>query len=242
MIKIKNLTFVKGQKTIINNLNLEINKNFISVIVGSNGSGKSTLAYILMGLRGYENYQGEIIYRGKSLEGLPVSKRASLGITLAWQEPAKFEGLTVKKYLESSGKKISQKDIEIALKKTGLEPENYLERFVDSSLSGGERKKIELASVYLMKPKLVILDEIDSGIDINSFKKIKQIIKDIKNQGASVILITHNLSVLNWGEKVFLLCRGNLLKVDSPYNIKSYFKKECVKCQFKDKFDIQLKK
>ncbi|MBN2198123.1 ATP-binding cassette domain-containing protein [Candidatus Wolfebacteria bacterium] len=242
MIKIKNLTFTKDGKKIINNLNLEIKKNNVSVIVGSNGSGKSTLAYLLMGLQGYEDYQGDIIYRGKSLKKMSVFKRASLGITLAWQEPVRFEGLTVKKYLENSGNKVNQKEIEIALEKVGLKPENYLERFVDSSLSGGERKKIELASIYLMKPKLVILDEPDSGIDIDSLKYINKIIKEFKSNGSSVILITHNLSALRQGDVFFLMCKGNLLKINSLKEIKSYFRKKCVNCQLKSNFDIQLKK
>ncbi len=214
----------------------------ISAIVGSNGAGKSTFAKVLMGLTGYEKYQGEIIFQNKSLKGLSVFKRAKLGITLSWQEPVTFEGISVSQYLDLSANNKKKSDKKQALLKLGLQPESYLNRNVDSTLSGGERKRIELASIVMMDPKVVILDEPDSGIDIDSLSYIDNIIKDFKKQGAIVILITHNLKTIEKADIAYLLCQGKLIQVASPAKIEKYFNNKCQVCQNQNNFDLNITK
>lgn len=193
-----------------------------------------------MGLTGYKNYLGEITFQKTSLKNLSVFKRAKLGITLSWQEPVTFEGITVQKYLELSGKNKNLSDSKKALLKLGLQPESYLNRMVDSTLSGGERKRIELASILMMNPKVVILDEPDSGIDIDSLSYIDNIIKDFKKQGSIVILITHNLKTIEKADIAYLLCKGKLIQVASPNKIKKYFNNKCQVCQNQNNFDLNI--
>lgn len=145
-----------------------------------------------MGISGYKPTSGKIMFNSTDITNLSISERAKLGITPAWQSPAYFEGITVKEYLE-----LTQSLIEPAqcLRLVGLNPNLYLQRIVNSSLSGGERKRIELASVISTRPKLAILDEPDSGIDMVSIKGMKSIIRNFKKLGASVILITHRAEI-----------------------------------------------
>jgi Fe-S cluster assembly ATP-binding protein len=195
-----------------------------------------------MGLTGYKKYQGEITFQKKSLKGMSVFQRAKLGITLSWQEPVTFEGITVSQYLKLSSKNKKSSNQKQALLKLGLQPDSYLKRIVDSTLSGGERKRIELASIVLMKPKVVILDEPDSGIDIDSLSYIDNIIKDFKKQGSIVILITHNLKTIEKADIAYLLCKGKLIQVASPNKIKEYFNNKCQLCQNQNNFDLNINK
>ena len=113
-----------------------------------------------MGLPGYTEFQGDILYRGESLKGLAVDERARKGLTLAWQEPARFEGLSVHKFVTAGAKTTNGRDLAAAaLRQVGLEPARYLNRAVDKTLSGGERKRIELASILAIEPALVLMDE-----------------------------------------------------------------------------------
>ena len=152
----------------------------IHALLGANGSGKTTLAYVFMGCEGYVPGAGAVLFNGSDLLPLKMYERARLGLTLAWQEPARFEGVTVREYL-TLGK--PDFDPAPALKQVGLDPDRYLDRRVDKSLSGGERHRIELASVLSMKPKLAILDEPAAGIDMLSITHIIGIIRALKAGG-----------------------------------------------------------
>ena len=167
-------------KKILRGVNLEVGDREIHSIIGANGAGKSTLAYTLMGLQGYEHEEGSLTFDGEDITKLSITERARKGITLAWQEPARFEGLKVRDYLAIGAKGnggITEEKLKEALKKVDLKPEKYLDREVGEALSGGERKRIELASIITMKPKLAILDEPDSGIDVVSLKEIVALIQ-----------------------------------------------------------------
>ncbi len=233
ILKIENLHLKKGDKYIIKDFNIEIERNLISVILGVNGAGKSSLAYVIMGLSGYKPDKGRIIFKGKDITNWSVTDRAKAGMTLAWQNPANFEGLTVREYLEIGMKNKSLFAVKEALEKVALDPILYMNRIVDKSLSGGERKRIELAAVYAMHPELVILDEPDSGIDILSLENIKKLIVDFKNNGSTVLLITHRDEVAEIGDKAFLMCSGKIINEGSPAEISDFFKDECNGCNHK---------
>ena len=233
ILRVENLWLNKGNKNIIKNFNISVERNLISVVLGVNGAGKSSLAYVLMGLSGYKPDKGKIYFKNKDITGYTVTERAKMGITLGWQTPASFEGLTVKDYLMVGMKNKSVFAVKDALSKVALDPVLYMNRVVDKSLSGGERKRIELAAVYAMHPDLVILDEPDSGIDILSLENIKKLIKDFKVNGSTVLLITHRDEIADIADRAFLMCSGSIIKDGTPGEISDFFKNECDRCDHK---------
>ncbi len=231
ILRIDNLSLKMNESTILRNLSFDLWKGYIHAIVGPNGSGKSTLASTIMGLSGYRGHDGDIFFDDESIKNKSVDERARLGITLAWQEPARFEGLSVKDFLMASAKDKRPEALNSTLQLVGLDPLNYLNRSVDKTLSGGERKKIELASLLLMDPKLAMLDEPDSGIDIESINKIFDAIRLLKKQGTTIIMITHSLAVLEQAEHAFLLCSGKIVDKGKVDYISQYFKNKCQICK-----------
>jgi Fe-S cluster assembly ATP-binding protein len=211
-LELKNLTLKLGGKNIVENVSIDFREGQIHAIVGPNGAGKSTLAHIIMGLPDYRDIEGEILFDGIPISGLTIDKRAKLGITLAWQEPARFQGISVRSFMLAAAKDKTEEAVELALKMVGLDPDLYKDRAVDETLSGGERKRIELASIIAMRPKLVLMDEPDSGVDIEAINNIFSVIHKLKAEGTTVILITHSPEVLKEADHAFLLCRGQLVK------------------------------
>ncbi|MFW5990700.1 MAG: ATP-binding cassette domain-containing protein [Candidatus Nanoarchaeia archaeon] len=238
VLDISNLTLKLGGKKILNNINVSFKDNFIYAIVGSNGAGKSTLAGTIMGRHGYKNYSGDIILEGKSLNSMGVDERAKLGITLAWQEPARFEGLKIEDFLKASDRELDDKGIDKLLESVSLKPGSYKERPLDRALSGGERKKLELASILAMKPKFVMLDEPDSGIDVASLENIFQAIKELKNIGSTVVLITHSSAVLRHAEHAFLMCCGRIVEQGEVGKVLPYFEEKCIPCDHADAYEL----
>lgn len=234
LLSVKNLKLEKGGKKILSGLSLEVESGGIYALIGPNGAGKSTLAYVLMGLEGYREISGDIIFDSKSIKKKSVSERGKLGITLAWQEPSRFQGLKVSEYLKASLPKGAE-GVEEALLRVGLDPKKYMNRAVDKDLSGGERKRIEFASIICMRPKLAILDEPDSGVDVEAMKKVSAAIDYLKSIGTTIIVITHNDKILKKADAAFLLCDGKLIDQSSGGNVTEYFKKRCMNCQHKNK-------
>ena len=230
ILEIKDLKLTLDNRTILNNLNIDFWEGHIHAVVGPNGAGKSTLSATIMGLGGYRGFDGDIVFENESIKNLPVDQRATRGITLAWQEPARFEGLSVEDFIRSSAKNKSDKAIDSALNQVGLEASTYRKRAVDKTLSGGERKKVELASIFAMQPKIAILDEPDSGIDIESIERIFSVVKLLKEAGTTVILITHSLAVLNQAEHAFLMCHGQIVDKGEISKIRRYFEDKCLAC------------
>jgi len=232
MLELINITLSRNGRKILDKINLKIYSQEIHSILGVNGTGKTTLAYAIMGLPEYKINSGKIIFKDKLITRHSMSERARLGITLAWQEPARFEGLSVQKYLEiSKGDKNSTLDPIRALEKVGLDPEKYLERELDNTLSGGERKRIELAAVLIMQPRLAILDEPDSGIDTLSIDYIKQVIRMLASQGSSVMLITHHEEIVSIADRASTLCRGRILKTGLPEEAIRFYRNNCRECK-----------
>jgi len=230
MLQVENLFLNLEGKPIINALNLHIERGEIHGVLGENGTGKSTLAYLIMGSNGYRPNKGKIIFEGEDISHLTVSQRAKRGISLAWQEPARIEGLSVLDYLSLSGSKPGLKRIYEILQMVGMDPARYLSRYIDATLSGGERKRIELASIIAMQPKLAILDEPDSGIDIMSMPIILNSITEMNKQGSSVLMITHSEQMVEMAHSVSVLCAGSILRTGPPAEMSRWFKENCQSC------------
>ncbi len=236
ILSVKGVKLKRDGKELLRGVNLEIGECEIHSVIGPNGAGKSTLAYLLMGIGGYRSEEGSIHFNKDDITQLTITQRAKLGITLAWQEPARFEGLSVYDYLSIGAGgtgKVSENTLRHALEMVDLSPDKYLYREVSEALSGGERKRIEMASILTMKPKLAILDEPDSGIDVVSLKEVIALIKDLKNNGSSVLVITHREEIAAASDKASLMCDGMIVKTGSPAEISDFFKNKCKPCDVK---------
>ena len=228
LLDIRNLTFTAGDQRILDRLGLTIDPGEIHALLGANGSGKTTLAYLLMGCDGYVPTSGTVMFNGTDLLSLKTHERAKLGLTLAWQEPARFEGLTIREYLTLGRTSL---DPEPALLQVGLDPDRYLNRRVDKALSGGERHRVELASVLSMKPTLAILDEPTAGIDMLSISHIINVIRVLKDQGGAVLLITHQEEVAAIADSASQLCNGQIIFSGAPTHVIEHFRgRTCVRC------------
>jgi len=181
-----------------------------------------------MGCEGYAPGAGDILFEGRCINALPIYERARLGITLAWQEPARFEGLSVRDYLSLGRNRV---DVGDCLQRVGLSPADYLDRKVDKTLSGGERKRIELASVLALAPRMVILDEPTAGIDLLSIHEIINVINSFKRQGSAVLLITHREEVTRIADRASQLCGGRIVCSGDPGSVAaSYQGRACRRC------------
>ncbi|MDX9857552.1 MAG: ABC transporter ATP-binding protein [candidate division Zixibacteria bacterium] len=229
LLVLENLKLSLGGKPILNNVSVDFWDGHVHAVVGPNGAGKSTLAATIVGLSGYTDIEGDIKFDGHSIRELGIDQRARKGITLAWQEPARFEGLRIADFIKASAHG-NGVDVDAILTQVGLNPDNYRRRAVDKTLSGGERKKVELGSILAMKPKVALLDEPDSGIDIESIERIFDAVRLLKEQGTTVILITHSLAVLNQADHAFLMCHGQVVDKGTVGKIRHYFEDKCIPC------------
>jgi Fe-S cluster assembly ATP-binding protein len=244
LLELENVTIPTFDQrcVIVNNVSFGVKEGSIHAIIGPNGSGKSTLAYTIMGLNSYKISNGKILFAGQDITNASITERAKLGITLAWQEPARIDGLTVKKYLSlgiKDGANIKER-ISEALKIVNLEPERYLNRNIDESLSGGERKRIELAATIAMRPRLIILDEPDSGLDMIVVEDFLNIFNNIKKLDMTILLITHREDIGMVADYGTLLWRGDALMTDEfpkvmlKYCAKAGLKEFCKRTLFKN--------
>ena len=231
LLEIKHLVFgigSDGKAPILDGLSLAIEQNEVHALLGANGTGKSTLASLIMGCDGYRPASGEIRLGDVVVNDLVIHERARLGITMAWQEPVRFEGISVRDYLTLKRPAV---DPARCLSLVGLAPERYLGRLVDKCLSGGERKRIELASVLALTPRLAVLDEPDSGIDMLSLQDVVNVITAFKRQGASVLLITHREEIAGIADRASQICRGKIICSGRPAAVAEHYKaKKCMTC------------
>ncbi len=218
MLKIRNLRVYRGDAEIVRGVSVDF-AHGVHIILGTNGSGKSTLAGGIMGI--YPT-TGKIIVEGMRVDKKSITERAKMGMTLAFQEPTRFEGIRVKDYLLASSLEKSLDEVYEMIRLIGL-PEEILMKKMDDTLSGGERKRIELVSVLLMHPKIAILDEPDSGIDMLSYGKIINAVKILREQGACVLLITHNRNLLTLGDYAHIMTEGKIVKSGEPEEMSKFF-------------------
>ena len=211
MLKISNLTYQVNDKKILNNINLAFNYGKIFAITGHNGSGKSTLVKTIMGI--IKQTYGSIELDGKNIDKLSINERANLGFGYTFQQPVKFKGLTVLDMLKAVIKE--NKAISCGcdyLSKVGLCAKDYLNRELDSTLSGGELKRIELAINLAERKKINIFDEPEAGIDIWSFQGLTDIFKSLRQKDNLTIIVTHQQKILEIADEIIVLKNGNVEK------------------------------
>ena len=215
MIELKNISFIKDNKKILDNINLKLDDTKFYALTGPNGSGKSTLAKIIMGL--IEPTSGSILYNGEDIINKNITERANMGIAFAFQQPVKFKGITVFDLLKfAMNKDINRMDACKYLAKVGLCAKDYVDREIDNSLSGGELKRIEIASILARNPKVVIFDEPEAGIDLWSFKALNNIFKELeKTNNGVTLVITHQERILDIADEIILLENGKISKIGS---------------------------
>jgi len=221
LLEMNDITFRTSEREILYGLSLSIDAGEVHALLGTNGTGKSTLAYLVMGCEGYVPSKGDILFDGTRLNDLTIHERARLGISLAWQEPARFEGIRVRDYLALGA---AAEQPAVALQLVGLAPSRYLHRIVDRSLSGGERKRIELASVLALRPRLAILDEPDSGIDMLSTNDILGVLDRLRTGGSTVLLITHRDEIAAAADRASQICGGRIICTGSPGQVAEVFR------------------
>ena len=213
MIELKNISFIKNNKIILDNINLQLEDEKFYCLTGPNGSGKSTLAKIIMGIE--KPTGGKIYLNGEDITDKSLTERANMGIGFAFQQPVRFKGITVFDLLKfATDKNITRKDACEYLSKVGLCALEYVDRVVDSSLSGGELKRIEIATIIARNPSVAIFDEPEAGIDLWSFQNLNKVFKDLEASYKGVILvISHQERILDIADEIILLEQGKISKI-----------------------------
>lgn len=205
LLEIKNLHAKAGDKEIIKGLDLKINKGEVHVIMGPNGAGKSTLSNVILANPEYTQTEGDIILDGENINGLKTDERARKGIFMSFQLPEEIPGISVTNFLKYAKNKVTGKPVKIfefkdELKKymedLNMNPKN-MERSLNVGFSGGEKKKNEILQMLVLNPKLAILDETDSGLDVDAIKTVSKGIEMFKNDENAVLIITHNNKILH---------------------------------------------
>ena len=206
----------KGKvKTILKNINLKIDEDKFFVITGPNGSGKSTLAKVIMGIT--KPTSGKILFNGTDITNLSITERSKLGISFAFQQPVKFKGITVKRMIElATGADIAVGDACKYLADVGLCARDYIDREIDGSLSGGELKRIEIATIVARNSKLTIFDEPEAGIDLWSFNSLIKTFRNLKSKyKCGFIIISHQERILDIADQVIILSGGEVKQIGS---------------------------
>ncbi len=214
MIDIQNLTYrVEGENgpvNILNGIDLQIEDKKFIVITGPNGGGKTSLARAIMGI--YEPTGGSILYDGEDITHMSVSERAKKGISYGFQQPPRFKGMKVRDLLTiAAGEKISHDKACSYLTKVGLCARDYIDRDVDTSLSGGEVKRIEIATILARRSKVMIFDEPEAGIDLWSFARLTETFQEIHDKKeATILIISHQERILRLADEIILVAGGKI--------------------------------
>ena len=230
MLELQNINFEREGKKILNNINLKIDTNKFIAITGPNGSGKSTLAKIIMGIEKPDS--GKIIFQEKDITNMPIEERANLGMSFAFQQPVKFKGITVYDLLRIASKKqITKKEACEILSQVGLCAKEYVDREVNGSLSGGELKRIEIATVAVRQTKLTLFDEPEAGIDLWSFNNLIEIFENMRDiVKGTTLIISHQERILEIADKVILMKQGKIEKIETSEEfLKNNISKTCCK-------------
>ena len=209
MIELVDVSYEKDGKLILDNINVKFDNSF-TVITGPNGSGKSTLAKIIMGI--LKPTKGKVLFNGIDITNYSIDKRAKEGISFSFQQPVKFKGITVYDLIKLS----SSEELDFiaccdVLSKVGLCAREYINREVDDSLSGGELKRIEIATIMVRNSKVNIFDEPEAGIDLWSFNSLINVFKELREKNnCKTIIISHQERIISIADKVILLEGGKI--------------------------------
>lgn len=210
MLVLENISFRLPGRAVLQDINLQLKRGSLTVITGPNGSGKTTLAKIISGI--LQPTQGVLRFEGRNITRLGVTRRAKLGICCTFQQPVRFRGISVRDLLLlAAGEGTDELELSGYLEQVGLCPEDYLHREVDAALSGGEIKRIEIASALARGAQLTIFDEPEAGIDLWSFQNLVQIFQALRNQGKTLLLLSHQERILSIADEVLLAKDGGLL-------------------------------
>ena len=236
MLELKHLSFEvnddKGEKGIIKDISLKVNDGKFVVITGPNGGGKSTLAKVLAGIE--KANSGEIYLDDENITGYDIDHRANAGIGYAFQQPPRFKGMTVARMLSlAAGKNLTEKESCDLLSAVGLCSEDYLNRQLDGTLSGGEMKRIESATVLAKSHKVSIFDEPEAGIDLWSFSMLIKRFEEIhREKKECLILISHQEKIINMADKIMVIEDGEVKKYGTKEDVfPTLFQQEkCQKC------------
>ena len=215
MLELKDISFeVAGenkQKDIIRGVNLKIDENKFVVITGPNGGGKSTLAKLIVGIE--KPTSGKIYFNGEDITDKSITERAKMGISYAFQQPVRFKGIQVLDLIRiASGKKMSAADACLYLSEVGLCAKDYINREVNGSLSGGELKRIEIATVLARGTQLSVFDEPEAGIDLWSFQNLIQVFERMqeRSKDGSILVISHQERILNIADEIVVIKEGQI--------------------------------
>lgn len=222
LLQIQKLSAGIGDKTILHDVSLEINPSEIHVLMGPNGAGKSTLGYTLMGSPEYSVSGGHIFFDGEDITSYSADKRAKAGIFLSFQEPLEVPGISLESFIRSSMQQVSgqkiklfsfQKELEKAMDILNMN-HSYAGRDLNVGFSGGEKKKSEILQLLMLKPKLAILDETDSGLDVDAVRTVSKGIEEYqKSVGGSLLIITHSTRILEslHVDRTHVMVKGHLV-------------------------------
>ena len=217
MLELRNISFDvadnKKKVGILKNVSLTLEDNKFIVVTGPNGGGKSTLAKIIAGIE--KPTAGQILWNGEDITQRSVTERANLGISYAFQQPVRFKGITVYDLIQlATGRQISREEACQYLSEVGLCARDYIKREVNASLSGGELKRIEIATVMARNPKVAIFDEPEAGIDLWSFQNLTEVFKDLEKLSKGITLvISHQERILQIADEIILLEKGKIKSI-----------------------------
>lgn len=219
MIELKHINFERDNKKILDDINLKIDTGKFIAITGQNGSGKSTLAKIIMGIEKPDS--GQVIFEGQDITNKSIDERARLGMGFAFQQPVKFKGITVLDLIRlSANKDMNKKEACEVLSTVGLCANEYIDREVNGSLSGGELKRIEIALLAVRDAKLCIFDEPEAGIDLWSFQSLIEVFENIQNRiKGTTLIISHQERILKIADEIILMKNGKIQKIGKPDEI-----------------------
>ena len=236
MLELRDITFSveseKGEKTILKNVNLTIDDRKFVAITGPNGGGKSTLAKIIVGIE--KPTSGKIFFNGVDITDKSITERAQMGISFAFQQPVRFKGIKVKDLLKlAAGGKMSVSGACDYLSEVGLCARDYINRDVDGSLSGGELKRIEIATIIARDTELSVFDEPEAGIDLWSFNNLIKVFEKMHSKGdRSIIIISHQERILNIADEIIVVSAGNIDAVGKKDDILPELLKGTEGCKF----------
>lgn len=235
MLELKNICFgVTGDtsKDILKDVNLTIDENKFIAITGPNGGGKSTLAKIIVGIE--KPTSGQIFLDGEDITEMSITNRAKKGIGFAFQQPVRFKGITVKDLITlAAGNKISTAKACEFLSEVGLCAKDYINREVNASLSGGELKRIEIATIFARKTKISVFDEPEAGIDLWSFNNLIRVFEKIHSEiHGSIIIISHQERILNIADDIIVIADGKIVQADEKDKILPKLLSESPNCKF----------